>query len=133
MLSSIRSLLRPRNPRAEYEPIGEAASEGRSLGDREERKSFWAFWVLGAGVLLSWNGVCFRVGADPSPHLYDAATTILPSSWQHTIITLEYPRNSLHIWESRVPRPRSTECWQGRLAGDAANVRSPPLQPCTNL
>jgi hypothetical protein len=56
MLSTIRSLLRPRDPRAEYEPIGEASGEDRELSDRAERKSFWAFWVLGAGVLLSWNG-----------------------------------------------------------------------------
>jgi equilibrative nucleoside transporter 1/2/3 len=68
MLDTLRSILGPpqedvRAPDASYEPIGDdeedgsvGATAGRPTRVDEDKGVYWAFWALGAGVLLSWNG-----------------------------------------------------------------------------
>ena len=47
-------------PDARYEPIdgidGEDLTNHVQTKKSDERGVYWYFWVLGAGVLLSWNG-----------------------------------------------------------------------------
>jgi hypothetical protein len=48
-------------PEAGYQPIttldGGAETDGLAPVHEDSGRAYWAFWALGAGVLLAWNGM----------------------------------------------------------------------------
>ena len=89
MLKALRDLLGPSRSEdaphlAGYEAIGDdleprgGDQPDSRRRDANERGVYWAFWILGAGVLLAWNGeVKLLVSAHDSAHLHDAAAILL--------------------------------------------------------
>jgi len=63
MLKSFKSVLSGQAENsAGYQAVSvgdEAEEERQESGKRHERKVYYCFWALGAGVLLSWNGEWF--------------------------------------------------------------------------
>ena len=89
--------------------------------DSNEKGVYWAFWVLGAGVLLAWNGTGLSIPeavltAHDSAHLYNAAVILVfPGRFGSPVQLSKLAVKRVLLRKLVLPRFGTKRCRQGEL------------------